>query len=188
MKKCTACRKRLVELERLKRVVRKVEAIKAHVAEHGLAAPFDDPIDEIRRRAWMVRECKKSKELQSWWLARSASNIDDWAGTWGWVYSEREGVRAYRPFHVDARTSAFFADIMGTEFIGLEKSREQGATVTVAMAFLWGWLFSPSPDLFLCGGLKAKRIDDNSATWGNSTFAKLRCMIDRLPDWMLPRD
>lgn len=64
----------------------------------------------------------------------------------------------------------------------IEKSRDMGISWIVLTIFVWGWLFR-GWDL-----RAASRIRDYVDKGGdmNSLFEKMRYIIDRLPNWMLP--
>ena len=67
--------------------------------------------------------------------------------------------------------------------LGIEKTREVGASWCVIYVFLWFWLFHPNSD-FLVGSRKEDVVDKRGDP--STLFEKMRIALDNLPAWMLP--
>ena len=63
----------------------------------------------------------------------------------------------------------------------MEKSRQMGATWNVAIVFVYGWLFHNHR--YLCLSQKEDDVDSDDL---RSIFRKIRLIIEKLPQWMLP--
>ena len=89
----------------------------------------------------------------------------------------------WEEFQDDAILAYVDAIIDGYDLL-TEKSRDMGASWIVLGVFLWFWLFGGSGNDFLIGSRKAEFVDQFGMM--DALFPKLRYMIHRLPDWVLP--
>lgn len=66
-----------------------------------------------------------------------------------------------------------------------EKSRDMGATWMILGAFTWFWLNPEEPSDFLLGSRKEDYVDKLGDP--RTHFHKIRYLLDRLPEWLLPK-
>lgn len=71
----------------------------------------------------------------------------------------------------------------GGEDVVIDKSRDMGASWLCLLVFLWFWLFHPN-HAFLIVSRKEDLVDKRGDP--DSMFWKLRFVIARLPEWMIP--
>ena len=85
------------------------------------------------------------------------------------------------PFQDDALIR--INDAIGRHGVGIQKSREMGATWTCLALFLWRWLFKENQS-FLLASRNESYIDER----GNekTLFAKLDFILKHLPAWLKP--
>lgn len=74
-------------------------------------------------------------------------------------------------------------DVLGKRDIGIEKSRDQGATWMVLTLFLWRWLFFEGQS-FMVASRVGDLVDKTGDT--DTLFAKLEHMIRMLPGFLRP--
>lgn len=122
--------------------------------------------------------------------ARCAADIGYWFDRYVWTYDPRLAGKpggAFVPFRLWPRQREAVrwlkARIDGAEEGLWEKSRDTGATYLCAGVALHQWLFSPGFKATF-GSRKVDYVDKKDNP--DSIFAKLRIMLRRLPDWMLP--
>lgn len=154
---------------------------------------------ERERRARLKDEAKeqRSREAELEFCASSPEGIIHWFDNYVWTYDPRligkkddQGRRlsAYVPFILWPKQRELihflwdrYAD--NEEWL-LEKSRDTGATYVCSGFALNRWLFLEGFKATF-GSRKVDYVD--KADQPDSIFEKIRIMLDRLPDWMLPK-
>lgn len=124
-------------------------------------------------------------ELQGLLMSMSADDILFFFNTFLFTYNPRETVT-----HIPFVTFPFQDDyiikvrdaIENGEDVFTDKSRDMGVTWVILGIFLWGWRFHGWE---LRIGSRTRDYVDKGGDM-NSLFEKVRYMIERLPDWMLP--
>jgi phage terminase large subunit len=165
------------------------------IAAEIRAAQARAQASESEREFEAVQGARASHEAE---LARCRDDVVYWLDHWGWTYDPRllgkkaapddaERVGAYVRFHPWPKQVEFLRWLEGRaaeEEPGVcEKSRDQGATY-LAMAFcLHRWLFQPGFKA-TCTSYEDEKVDNLDDP--DSMFEKLRIMLRRLPEWMLP--
>ncbi len=158
-----------------------------------------DAQDQVRAQQEAFEEQHKGeRDAHQAELARCAADFEHWLGTWCWTYDprllgqktgleEKDRAGAYvrfRPWAAQAGFMRWLEDRFRASEQGVcEKARDQGATY-LAMAFcLHRWLFVEGFKATLTSFEDAKvdNLDDP-----DSMFEKMRIMLRRLPEWMLP--
>lgn len=146
-------------------------------------------LDEIRaERSRRAAEAGRSDQETE--KARCSADIGYWFDKYVWTYDPRLAGKpggAFVPFRLWPRQRDAVRWLKGridASEEGLwEKSRDTGATYLCAGVALHQWLFSPGFKATF-GSRKVDYVDKKDNP--DSIFAKLRIMLRRLPDWMLP--
>lgn len=152
----------------------------------SLAVPTLDEIRAERAR----RQAEASIGEREAERARCAADIGYWFDRYVWTYDPRLAGKpggAFIPFRLWPRQREFVVWLKeridrGEEGLG-EKSRDTGVTYLCAGVALHQWLFSPGFKATF-GSRKVDYVDKKDNP--DSIFAKLRIMLRRLPEWMLP--
>jgi len=146
-------------------------------------------LDEIRAEK-ARRQAEAGRGERAAELARCAADICYWFDRYVWTYDPRLAGKpggAFIPFRLWPKQREFVRWMLerierGEEGLG-EKSRDTGVTYLCAGVALHQWLFSPGFKATF-GSRKVDYVDKKDNP--DSIFAKLRIMLRRLPEWMLP--
>lgn len=118
---------------------------------------------------------------------KCARDVVYWLDTYGWTYDPRLKTGAYLPFHPFPKQKEFLRWLElreANEEDGLaEKSRDVGFTWLCCAYALHGWLYRPAFAVGV-GSRKLDLVDKKGDP--DCIFEKIRVMLRRLPDWMLP--
>lgn len=111
-----------------------------------------------------------------------------WINSFCWTKNPKEKLKIvpfilYKEFQ-DATVWDLVDAIQTGYDIGMEKTREVGASWIVIYVFLWFWLFVPNSD-FLVGSRKEDVVDKKGDP--STLFEKMRIVLKNLPLWMLPK-
>lgn len=74
---------------------------------------------------------------------------------------------------------------LGEHTLLIDKPREMGVTWTIIAYLYWRWLFTPNWSGFILSRTEAE-VDDGSTSPDNSIFGKIRWLIERTPEFLLP--
>lgn len=172
-----------------RRMLRAIDAALAaqEAAEARASAVEAEAALEAEQRTKLDREAEKAK---------CADDIVHWFNTWVWCYDPRlagakgsDGKRLapYTRFVLWPKQVEFLhflaERVDSAEEWLLEKSRDTGATYLCAGFALHRWLFVDGFKTTF-GSRKAEYVDKSGQP--DSIFEKLRIMLRRLPEWMLP--
>jgi hypothetical protein len=144
-----------------------------------------DPTEEAKK-LWQAEE-----------MARCAADPVHWFNTWVWTYNPKivgrrdpetgEKLSPFLRFKLWPKQVEFIHWIsarMDAEEQGLcEKSRDAGVSYLCVGFALHQWLYNPGFSATF-GSRKVDYVDKKNNP--NSLFHKMRIMLDRLPEWMLP--
>lgn len=152
----------------------------------SLAVPT---LDEIRAEK-ARRQARASEGERAAEKARCAADIVYWFDRYVWTYDPRlvgKPGGAFIPFRLWPKQREFVLWLKeridrGEEGL-TEKSRDTGATYLCAGVALHQWLFAPGFKATF-GSRKVDYVDKKDNP--DSIFAKLRIMLRRLPEWMMP--
>jgi phage terminase large subunit len=132
-------------------------------------------------------QMKKSRRNRQLEMAVCADDIIHWLTEWGWTYDPRElrdPVLPFTPFPRQVEFLHWLREREEAQEDGLvEKSRDMGLTFLCCAYALHGWLFREGYSVGF-GSRKLDLVDKISDP--SSIFEKIRFMLGRLPDWMLP--
>lgn len=156
--------------------------------------------DEITRRAKMLVDLEKDKAKQKATIQLCEENIFTFINNFVWFDKNKALVTDQElpeiipailfPYQVEFITDLWECIVMGTlpvtqrneaTSIFIEKSRQMGATWLVAIVFVYWFLFHDHR--YLCLSQKEDDVDSDDL---RSIFRKIRLIIEKLPQWMLP--
>lgn len=145
--------------------------------------------ENLAYRAKMLRQCAKDKIYRE--KVRELFFRDPLFAfnTFFFTYDPRKRPRHQQPFctyeYQDMLITELVEAINNGEDIGIEKSRDMGATWCVLLVFLWFWLNPSGGADFLLGS----RIEDYVDKRGDprTHFEKVRYALYRLPGWLRPK-
>lgn len=146
-------------------------------------------LDEIRAEK-ARRAANASVQEREAEKAKCAADICYWFDRYVWTYDPRLAGKpggAFVPFRLWPKQREFVLWMLerisrAEEGLG-EKSRDTGVTYLCAGVALHQWLFNPGFKATF-GSRKVDYVDKKDNP--DSIFAKLRIMLRRLPEWMLP--
>lgn len=146
--------------------------------------------EETRRRLRLRLDCRDDRKAQKTVLATARKRPVRWINDWAWTYDPRnpaKGLPAYLPFRLYPKQRELVRWILdrrdGGENGAIEKARGTGATYTAAAVSAWSWLFEPASSV-KWGSRTESDVDEKGNP--DSIFEKIRTILYRLPDWMLP--
>lgn len=145
----------------------------------------------LRWRAERTPRINADPTLQRIELALCAQHPAYFLTAWGWLYEPRPaklggGYKPFIPFAsqvdlIDAWLWCLQQEDENADLL-LSKCRDMAASWTFCGIADWGWLFH-QPHSVLMISRKADLVD--SKAW-KSLFKKARCILSRLPAWMMP--
>ena len=158
------------------------------------ATPFYDrlPTDVEENLHWrkaVLTEAAGDKELQRHLWTACANDPLFWIAMFAWTYNPRNVAIGLSPvvpmvlWPKQAEIILTMVNAVGVEDVGIEKSRDQGASWMCLLVFLWFWLFH--------GDLKfmmMSRLEDLVDKPGDmdALFQKMEFVLKHLPTWMVP--
>lgn len=144
-----------------------------------------DTKDILNYRQKVENKVLDSPDMQSLIMSMCADDILFWFNTFVYTYNPRLSI-PHIPFttysYQDEYILALVHAIENGEDFFTDKSRDMGVTWIVLAVFLWGWRFHGWE---LRVGSRTKDYVDKGGDM-NSLFEKMRYMLERLPEWMLP--
>lgn len=170
----------------------------------------DDPDRVVKKQVWMdwrieaIRyRLRRAAEVDgdvgeiSRELALCAKSFPYWLSMYCYIYDPRDadgqseftpdGVMIWIPFDRQIELFQAIHDCMaarGAEAnLAVSKSREVGASWIICAYNLWKWLFAPTWSAVLL----SRKEDLVESGDPQSLFWKVMFILERLPDWMLPR-
>lgn len=146
-----------------------------------------DVISNLEYRASLLRGCEADRELRARVYELCRRDPIYWINSYCWTKDPKEPFKlipfiTYEDFQDSAILELVDAIQKGYD-IGIEKTREVGASWIVIYVFLWFWLFHPNSD-FLVGSRKEDVVDKRGDP--STLFEKMRIALGNLPSWMLP--
>jgi hypothetical protein len=114
-----------------------------------------------------------------------------WVNSFVWQYNpkrlrtsaKRVPFIAWSGYQAEALRTYLWCILNGKDLV-VEKSRDMGASWLALIVFVWLWLFHPGYAFLLISRTEA--LVDKPAD-PDSLFFKVDYIVDRLPDWMLPK-
>lgn len=141
--------------------------------------------EEIIRRARLYDQCARSDRFRAAQVRLSRNNPVYFFNNFLWTFDPRTKRKKY-PLALFPYQKEYVewleARYVAREWGHAEKSRDVGATWLNAGHSIQKWLFEPGFSA-LFGSISEAKVDDFSL---NSTFGKLRFMIENLPAFMRP--
>lgn len=147
-----------------------------------------DVNDNLEYRANLLAECDSDKVCRAKVLAICNKDPIYWINSFCWTKDPKQTGFSRIPFitYIEFQDDAIWELVDAIENghdIGIEKTREVGASWIVIYVFVWFWLFHPNSD-FLVGSRKEDVVDKRGDP--STLFEKMRIVLDNLPAWMLP--
>lgn len=145
--------------------------------------------ENLAFRAQILRKCTKDPVYREMVRELFFKDILFAFNVFFFTYDPRKRPRHQQPFctylYQDETILALVQKIINGEDIGIEKSRDMGATWMVLLTFLWFWLNPSGGADFLLGS----RIEDYVDKRGDprTHFEKVRYALYRLPGWLRPK-
>jgi hypothetical protein len=149
----------------------------------------DDLAVEMRRRLRLEHSIQDDREAKLATLAHCRDHPIDWINDWVWVYDPRNQspLPMWMPLNLWRPQEELVEWVMArygrAEAGVVKKSRDMGFTWVMAAVAVWFWLFVPGSS-FTFGSRKGKYVDKLGDL--DAIFPRVRKIIERLPDWMLP--
>jgi len=147
-----------------------------------------DVVENVLFRKSLILAASKDRELRyHLWLC-CKRDVLFFFNVFLWTYNPRLRGNKWLPFVTyqfqDEMIAEIVAAVEGQEDLGVEKSRDMGATVCVLGVLLWMFFFQDDMS-FLLGSSKQELVDKS----GNhkALFQKLDKVIERLPLWLRGR-
>lgn len=138
-------------------------------------------------RANLLERAAKSRSLQRELVKACSEDVLFYVNTFCWTYDPRKK-QSVIPFITYKFQDEAFLEIVrcirsGID-VGIEKSRDMGASWIMMTAFEWFWHFSDQPLSFLMVSRKESYVDEK----GNpkALFSKLDFLHKNQPKWLLP--
>lgn len=155
------------------------------------ATPFYHLVPKDRKanlkfRAKLLAEAKDNPSVQSDLFAMCARDPLFYTNTFVWTIDPREDFPAlpmitYKSFQDEGILTIL--DALGKHDVGIEKSRDMGASWICLCAFLWRWHFRPL-QLFLLLSRNENYVD--KADNPKAMFQRLDFVLKNMPYWLKP--
>ncbi len=145
-------------------------------------------IENLQYRKRMIEWAARSRDNQlALWIA-CERDILFWFNTFLWTYDPRLRGEKRGPFITyefqDEMILKIVDAIESGVDIGVDKSRDQGASWIILMVFLWYFIFRPMCS-FMCVSANAALVDKTGSP--GSLFWKIDRGLEYLPSWMRPK-
>ncbi len=145
-----------------------------------------DTIQEMLRRAEVLRAADKDPELRAGLREMCRRDPVFFCDNFCWIYEPRPGLEHIQPWHIyphEIRQIDWMERRFAAREDGLiEKSREMGASWTFCLWAAWHFLFD---DEFSCLiGSRVEDLVDNKLP--DSIFGKLEFILKYIPSWLRP--
>jgi len=145
----------------------------------------------VLRRFRLREKCEGDPQAQALAIAHCQHDPVRWANDWAWTYDPRnaaKGLPVYLPFKLYPRQAELIEWVRecrsARENGAVEKARGTGATYTACALTAWLWLFEDAVSV-KWGSRTEADVDQKGNP--DSIFEKVRTVLYRLPDWMMPR-
>lgn len=144
---------------------------------------------EFERRVEIFKTMNEDPAARRMGMGAYRLNPVAWINDWCITYNPRnkDPLPKTLPFVLFQKQIDFIYFLQGcledSECGLVEKSRDIGATWLCCAFSVWAWIFVPGAAIGW-GSRKEQLVDRNGDP--DSIFEKMRMIIDRLPDWMLP--
>jgi len=148
---------------------------------------------ELKDRLKLLEAAQKDPKLQSELLALCASDHEDggikfWINTFVFTADPRAEIRDL-PFNLYPFQGWFVDELLRgireQDDIGIEKSRDMGASWLVCCVFTYCWLYRPGWS-FHMGSRRETEVDNGTSNPESCLFGKIRYILEFLPTWMVP--
>jgi hypothetical protein len=155
-----------------------------------------DRAENLAFRARVISKAKNEPQFQRALYQCCKDDILFWFNVFLWTYDakgDKFNSLGYSSPHMPFVTFIEYQDQYILDIVEAieqghdlltEKSRDMGASWIVMAIFLWFWLFQGAGNDFLVGSRKQDYVDQKGNM--STLFQKLRYIIKRLPQWMLP--
>jgi len=147
-----------------------------------------DYTGNLRRRGEILKLCENDLEFREGIKELCRVDILFWVNMFCWTKDTRVKPSEL-PFICYPYQEGYLKDIekaIDEQYdLGTDKSRDMGVSWMVLYVIAHKWLFEQGAD-FRVGSRKEEFVDKPKVM--DTLFEKLRYCIDKLPDWMLPKD
>lgn len=143
----------------------------------------------LRWRKEILQAAAQDKSIQQQLWTVCSQDPLFWIGAFVWTFNPRNiaiGLSPAIPMIPWAKQDECLLTLVnavGIEDVGVEKSRDQGASWMCLLVFLWYWLFRPDLKFMMMS-----RLEDLVDKPGDmdALFQKIEFVIEHLPLWMVP--
>jgi len=155
--------------------------------KHAVAIPRE-PQKNLRWRMRKLRAVEKSGKVEEE-LERCREDPLYWVNGYCWTFDPRKQDETRVPMATwpvqDEALRVLFSAIADGQDVGIEKSRDMGASWCCVLTFLWHWLFREMQTFLMVSRVEGL-VDDT----GNpkSLFWKVDFLLRNMPGWMLPAE
>lgn len=141
----------------------------------------------LKFRANLIERAAKSRSLQRELVKACSEDVLFYVNTFCWTYDPRKS-QSVIPFITYGFQDEAILDIVrcireGRD-VGIEKSRDMGASWIMMTVFEWFWHFSKQTLSFLMVSRKESYVDEKGNS--KSLFHKLDFLHQNQPKWLLP--
>jgi len=150
-----------------------------------------DQQENIRFRLELFERCEKDLELRKWVMRKCKEDPLFFFNVLAWTYDPRKegtGTSSHLPFitypYQDIHILKTIKCIEDGIDLWAEKSRDMGYSWMMVVIQFWAWRFKKWSSLY--GSYKENYVDEKGNL--DSHFERLRYLVDRLPQWMMPSD
>lgn len=144
---------------------------------------------DLVERLTLLEKAAGNQELQALHLELCRRDPVYWFNTFCWTTNPREDYRDI-PFNLYPFQEWCIAEwlncIDNQIDVGVEKSRDMGATWMWILLFQYCWLFRPGYS-FHVGSKREDEVDDGLISPDSTIFGKWRYNFNKLPPWMRPK-
>lgn len=143
---------------------------------------------ELADRIEHLQRCKDNPKLQQIEMELCSKDPVYWFNTYCWTTNSRKAgydlpfiLYPYQEWCIEEWVECLEKQID----IGIEKSRDMGATWLLMLLMQWAFLFRPGWN-FHCGSKREDEVCNAAKSPDATLFGKLRFNFDLLPTWMKP--
>lgn len=145
--------------------------------------------ENIAYRRNVVASCVKNEEMRQVVWSLCARDLLYWVNVFCWTYDPRKiqpdpSEIPFITWPFQDRAISEIVSILGIEDIGIEKSRDVGASWIILLILVHAWQFGSTMNSFLLVSRKEDLVDAS----GNpgSLFWKVDFLLKTQPPWMVP--
>lgn len=153
------------------------------------SAPFyarvpKTPRENVAYRRATLEAARRDPDTARALYAICAQDCLFWLNTFGWIYEPRTpAVLPFITYECQDHAINTLLESLGTQDVGIEKSRDMGASWLVLAAFCWRWQFHPMQSFLL-----VSRTEDlvESGDDSDALFWKWDFLLRYQPPWLRP--